>query len=245
MDGPALMGLIVIEPGLSTTVQDGGRPGYREWGVPLGGAFDRGSAGLANALVGNPPGCAVLEMTLIGGIYQADGPLALAMAGAPMEARVVSPDGRNELDPASRRASRSAMGNGSSWAGLCRGAGRTWRSKEDGKPASPGQPVVGRTPPGRRRAARRAGVDPDTPSREPVWRSPTAEPFRIIAGPDGRFGIRRSDDRLLVGPPVSGRLAAATGWACGWRASPFRSSRRPSGSRPRSPRVPSRWPGVN
>ena len=49
------MALIVIDPGLSTTVQDEGRPGYREWGVPLGGAFDRGSAELANALLGNPP----------------------------------------------------------------------------------------------------------------------------------------------------------------------------------------------
>ena len=47
------MGQIVIDPGLSTTVQDGGRTGYREWGVPPGGAFDRGAAGLANALVGN------------------------------------------------------------------------------------------------------------------------------------------------------------------------------------------------
>ena len=57
-----LMGLIVIDPGLSTTLQDEGRPGYREWGVPVGGVFDRGSARLANALLGNPPGCAVLEM---------------------------------------------------------------------------------------------------------------------------------------------------------------------------------------
>ena len=34
--------LIVIDSGLSTTVQDQGRPGYREWGVGPGGAFDRG-----------------------------------------------------------------------------------------------------------------------------------------------------------------------------------------------------------
>ena len=66
------MALIVIDPGLSTTVQDEGRPGYREWGVPLGGAFDRGSAELANALLGNPPDVRVLELTLVGGTYQAD-----------------------------------------------------------------------------------------------------------------------------------------------------------------------------
>ena len=74
--------LIVEDPGLSTTVQDAGRVGYREWGVPTRGAFDRGAAGLANALVGNASRCAVLELTLLGGTYRADGPLALAMAGA-------------------------------------------------------------------------------------------------------------------------------------------------------------------
>ena len=86
------MGLIVIDPGLSTTVQDTGRPGYREWGVPPGGAFDCGSADLANALVGNPLTGAVLELTLSGGVYEAACPLALAMAGAPMEAKILVPD---------------------------------------------------------------------------------------------------------------------------------------------------------
>ena len=85
-------GLIVIDPGLSTTVQDPGRTGYREWGVPPGGAFDRGAAGLANALVGNDPDRAVLELTLVGGTYEARCDLALALAGAPMEAKVVSRD---------------------------------------------------------------------------------------------------------------------------------------------------------
>ena len=66
----------VIEPGRLATIQDLGRPGYREWGVPPGGAFDRGSADLANALVGNPPSCAVLELTLKGGVYRAAGGLA-------------------------------------------------------------------------------------------------------------------------------------------------------------------------
>jgi biotin-dependent carboxylase-like uncharacterized protein len=85
------MALIVIDPGFFTTVQDAGRPGYRQWGVPPGGAFDRGSADLANALVGNAPDCAVLEFTLLGGTYQADCPIALALAGAPMEATIVGP----------------------------------------------------------------------------------------------------------------------------------------------------------
>ncbi len=56
------MSLLVISSGQHTTVQDEGRPGYREWGVPPAGAFDRESYALANALLGNPPGCAALEL---------------------------------------------------------------------------------------------------------------------------------------------------------------------------------------
>src|SRR4051812_13658986 len=88
------MGLVAINPGLFTPVQDRGRPGYREWGVPAGGAFDVPALDLANALVGTPPGCAALEMTLLGGLYEARQPLAIALAGAPMAATIVAPDGR-------------------------------------------------------------------------------------------------------------------------------------------------------
>jgi 5-oxoprolinase (ATP-hydrolysing) subunit C len=80
--------LLVINPGLCTTVQDLGRPGYREWGVSPGGAFDRRSLGLANALLGNPPDAAALELTLVGGIYKTSTNLAIALTGAPMEATI-------------------------------------------------------------------------------------------------------------------------------------------------------------
>jgi biotin-dependent carboxylase-like uncharacterized protein len=83
----------VIDPGLSTTVQDLGRPGYREWGVPLGGSFDPRSAAVANALLGNPPDCAVLEATLSGGIFQAECTLAIALAGASIDASILGVDG--------------------------------------------------------------------------------------------------------------------------------------------------------
>jgi biotin-dependent carboxylase-like uncharacterized protein len=89
------MSLLVVDPGLFTTVQDRGRPGYRAWGVPAGGAFDQESAGLANALLGNSPDCAVLELTLVGGTYEAKAPLALALAGAPMAAAVRGVGGRD------------------------------------------------------------------------------------------------------------------------------------------------------
>ena len=56
----------VGRPGLLTTVQDLGRPGLAHLGVPTAGAADRRAFGLANRLVGNPPGAAALEITLAG-----------------------------------------------------------------------------------------------------------------------------------------------------------------------------------
>ena len=58
--------LEVIAPGLHTTVQDRGRFGYQEIGVPASGPLDRISMRLANALVGNPPATPVFEMLLQG-----------------------------------------------------------------------------------------------------------------------------------------------------------------------------------
>jgi len=58
--------LEVIAPGLHTTVQDQGRIGYQDIGVPASGPLDRVSLNLANALVGNPPGTPALEMLLHG-----------------------------------------------------------------------------------------------------------------------------------------------------------------------------------
>ncbi len=55
--------LKVIEPGLYTTVQDAGRPGWLRYGLPPGGAMDRDAFNAANALLGNDPRAAVLEAT--------------------------------------------------------------------------------------------------------------------------------------------------------------------------------------
>jgi biotin-dependent carboxylase-like uncharacterized protein len=86
--------LLVAHPGHFTTVQDLGRPGYREWGVPVAGAFDRSSCALANALLGNSADSAVLELTLFGGTYEAEINLAIALAGAPMDAVILTPNGQ-------------------------------------------------------------------------------------------------------------------------------------------------------
>lgn len=77
--------LRVVEPGLSTTVQDAGRFGYQRFGVSVSGAVDIESLSLANRLAGNPADSAALEMTMSGGAYEvlADR-LAVALCGADM-----------------------------------------------------------------------------------------------------------------------------------------------------------------
>src|SRR6516165_2930620 len=59
-------GLNVLAPGFHTTVQDLGRIGYQDMGVPVSGALDGVSLRVANALVGNPPAMPGLEILLSG-----------------------------------------------------------------------------------------------------------------------------------------------------------------------------------
>jgi antagonist of KipI len=79
------MSLRVLEPGLQTLVVDLGRPGTRSLGVPVGGAADRWSLMLGNALVGNPPDAAALEFCLAGPTLQAGCDLGCVVSGAPFE----------------------------------------------------------------------------------------------------------------------------------------------------------------
>lgn len=84
-----MRGLEVVRAGALTTVQDLGRPGYAHLGVPRSGALDAGAQALANRLLGNPPGAAVLETTLDGvGLRAVGGPVTVAVTGAPCAVRV-------------------------------------------------------------------------------------------------------------------------------------------------------------
>ncbi|MCE0534351.1 biotin-dependent carboxyltransferase family protein [Kineosporia rhizophila] len=79
------MVLRVLDPGLFTTIQDAGRAGHAHLGVPRSGALDRASYQLANRLVGNASGAAVLETTMRGPRLMWDGvvPVWFAVTGAP------------------------------------------------------------------------------------------------------------------------------------------------------------------
>jgi antagonist of KipI len=76
------MEVTILQGGMLTTVQDCGRRGHREAGVPLSGAMDPFALRVANALVGNSEGMAGLEFTLVGPelIFSADALVAVGGA---------------------------------------------------------------------------------------------------------------------------------------------------------------------
>ncbi len=63
-------------------MQDLGRWGQQAAGVPVAGPMDTFSHRLANALVGNEPSAATLEITLIGPELQFERACSIALAGA-------------------------------------------------------------------------------------------------------------------------------------------------------------------
>ena len=82
------MALEIVKPGLSTTVQDLGRPGYYHLGIPESGGMDRFSLIAANLLVGNPEGAAVLEAVFQGPEIRFDRDAVVAVCGAQMPPKV-------------------------------------------------------------------------------------------------------------------------------------------------------------
>ena len=71
----------IVKPGFFTTVQDLGRFGYLEFGVPLSGAMDEFSIRVANMLVRNDQGDACLEVTMLGPELEAVRDTLIAVAG--------------------------------------------------------------------------------------------------------------------------------------------------------------------
>ncbi|HEY1246797.1 MAG TPA: biotin-dependent carboxyltransferase family protein, partial [Hyphomicrobiaceae bacterium] len=92
--------LRVLAPGLMTTLQDLGRPGYQHLGIPVSGALDRVGLCAANAIVGNPPGAGALEIAYQGPalVVEADS-VRLAFAGGPVAAEVLPDQGAASGQP--------------------------------------------------------------------------------------------------------------------------------------------------
>lgn len=90
--------LKVVAPGLHTTIQDRGRFGYQDVGVPVAGPLDDVNLRLANALVGNPPNTAALEILLHGPTLEvAAESVRIALAGTSTSIEVRGDETRTVL----------------------------------------------------------------------------------------------------------------------------------------------------
>jgi biotin-dependent carboxylase-like uncharacterized protein len=82
------MAIKILKPGLATTVQDLGRPGYYHIGIPLSGGMDRHALAAANLLVGNAEEAAVLEAVFMGPEIEFTEDTMVAVTGAELPPKV-------------------------------------------------------------------------------------------------------------------------------------------------------------
>src|SRR5687767_3091739 len=80
----------VLKPGLLTTVQDLGRPGYQQYGVVVGGALDTFAARVVNLIVANDENAALLEMAQTGPDLQFERDTLIAWNGGDFDAMIGS-----------------------------------------------------------------------------------------------------------------------------------------------------------
>lgn len=82
------MTLKFLKSGLYTTVQDLGRVGYQQNGVIIGGAMDPLTLKIGNILVGNKPGDAGFEITMIGPSIRFGIDSLIAITGADLSPKI-------------------------------------------------------------------------------------------------------------------------------------------------------------
>lgn len=104
-------GLRVVAPGVASTLQDAGRPGYLRYGISGSGAMDLDLLALANGLVGNSGDIAAIEMAMVGPTLVCEAQACrVALAGAPfamsLNGRAVDPFTAYDL----RRGDRLTLG---------------------------------------------------------------------------------------------------------------------------------------
>ena len=74
----------VVAPGMMTTVQDGGRVGFQQYGMPVAGPMDGESYSIGQALVGNTTPVGALECTVLSPTLKVKGTCIVAFTGADM-----------------------------------------------------------------------------------------------------------------------------------------------------------------
>lgn len=82
------MSIVIIKPGLFTTIQDEGRKGFQHLGINPNGAMDTCAMQTANALVLNDVSEAVLEFYFPAPVLQFNQPAFIALSGADFTAEI-------------------------------------------------------------------------------------------------------------------------------------------------------------
>lgn len=86
------MGIKFANGGFLTTIQDAGRIGYQEAGVPVTGVMDIRSFKMANILVGNDDSQAVMEVTLMGPMAEFTSDNIIAVTGGNLGPKINGKD---------------------------------------------------------------------------------------------------------------------------------------------------------
>lgn len=81
-------GLMVVRPGVQSSLQDLGRFGCAQQGISQGGAMDMHGHCWVNKLLGNTMSCPTLEIVIGMAEFRAESDLWLALAGADMQATI-------------------------------------------------------------------------------------------------------------------------------------------------------------
>lgn len=82
------MSIKIINAGMLSTIQDGGRFGVMKFGFTQSGAMDSKAMATANILVGNEPECAVIETTLLGITAEFTDNTIIALSGGDFSATI-------------------------------------------------------------------------------------------------------------------------------------------------------------
>ena len=89
------MSIRILEPGFNVTIQDLGRASFQHLGVPVSGAVSPVALKIGNALVGNKPGMACLEIRLIGPTIEVlCDAIRVALTGTITEIELIGENGR-------------------------------------------------------------------------------------------------------------------------------------------------------
>lgn len=213
------MAIRVIKPGLLTTIQDLGRWGHQSRGVSVAGPMDPFSHRLANALAGNAPDAAALEVTLVGPELEFDDERVVAVAGAEFDLRVdaqsvtdssafvVAAGGVLRFGPRRRGARAYVAVEGGIATPPVLGSRATHVTSRmgglEGRPLKAGDRLpLGALRPGRIRNDRRVPTRPGAPARQVS--------VRVLPGPQRDYFVGDALETLQSGPytvtPASNRM---------------------------------------